>query len=66
MLEKLERRLEAEGIRNVRSVRAVLGERPLGEKFDRILLAMVLGEGAIAGWPCASSTRRSSQAACSP
>jgi hypothetical protein len=66
MLEKLERRLEAEGIRNVRPVRAVLGERPLGEKFDRILLAMVLGEGAIAGWPCASSTRRSSQAACSP
>jgi SAM-dependent methyltransferase len=44
MLEKLERRLEAEGIRNVRPVRAVLGERPLGEKFDRILLAMVLGE----------------------
>jgi ubiquinone/menaquinone biosynthesis C-methylase UbiE len=45
MLEKLERRLEAEGIRNVRPVRAVLGEGALREGgFDRILLAMVLGE----------------------
>jgi ubiquinone/menaquinone biosynthesis C-methylase UbiE len=45
MLEKLGRRLEAEGIRNVRLVRVVLGEGALGEgEFDRILLAMVLGE----------------------
>jgi ubiquinone/menaquinone biosynthesis C-methylase UbiE len=45
MLEKLERRLEAEGIRNVRPVRAVLGEGALGVgSFDRIVLAMVLGE----------------------
>jgi ubiquinone/menaquinone biosynthesis C-methylase UbiE len=45
MLGKLERRLEAEGIRNVRPVRAVLGEGALGEGgFDRVVLAMVLGE----------------------
>jgi ubiquinone/menaquinone biosynthesis C-methylase UbiE len=45
MLGKLERRLEAEGIRNVLPVRAVLGEGALGEGgFDRVVLAMVLGE----------------------
>jgi ubiquinone/menaquinone biosynthesis C-methylase UbiE len=45
MLEKLERRLEAEGITNVRALRAGLGEGALREGgFDRILLAMVLGE----------------------
>ena len=45
MLQKLEKRLEAGGIRNVRSVRAVLGEGELNEGgFDRILLAMVFGE----------------------
>jgi predicted methyltransferase len=45
MLEKLERRLEDEGIRNVRPVRAVLGEGAVGEgSFDRVVLAMVLGE----------------------
>jgi len=45
MLGKLERRLEAEGLRNVRPVRAVLGEGALGEGgFDRVVLAMVLGE----------------------
>jgi ubiquinone/menaquinone biosynthesis C-methylase UbiE len=45
MLGKLERRLEAEGIQNVRPVRAVLGEGALGEGgFDRVVLAMVLGE----------------------
>jgi|SRR5829696_3335793 ubiquinone/menaquinone biosynthesis C-methylase UbiE len=45
MLEKLERRLEDEGIRNVRPVRAVLGEGEVGEgTFDRVVLAMVLGE----------------------
>jgi ubiquinone/menaquinone biosynthesis C-methylase UbiE len=45
MLGKLERRLEAEGIRNVLPVRAVLGEGVLGEGgFDRVVLAMVLGE----------------------
>jgi ubiquinone/menaquinone biosynthesis C-methylase UbiE len=45
MLEKLEGRLEAEGIRNVRPVQAVLGEGALGVgSFDRIVLAMVLGE----------------------
>jgi ubiquinone/menaquinone biosynthesis C-methylase UbiE len=45
MLGELERRLEAEGIRNVLPVRAVLGEGVLGEGgFDRVVLAMVLGE----------------------
>jgi ubiquinone/menaquinone biosynthesis C-methylase UbiE len=45
MLGELERRLEAEGIRNVLPVRAVLGEGALGEGgFDRVVLAMVLGE----------------------
>ena len=45
MLAKLERRLRAEGIRNVRPVRAVLGEGAIGEGgFDRIVLAMVFGE----------------------
>jgi ubiquinone/menaquinone biosynthesis C-methylase UbiE len=45
MLGKLERRLEAEGIRNVLPVRAVLGEGVLEEGgFDRVVLAMVLGE----------------------
>jgi ubiquinone/menaquinone biosynthesis C-methylase UbiE len=45
MLEKLEERLEAEGIQNVRPVRGVLGEGVFDEGgFDRILLAMVLGE----------------------
>ena len=45
MLEKLQKRLEAEGIRNVKPVQAVLGEGALGEGgFDRAVLAMVLGE----------------------
>jgi ubiquinone/menaquinone biosynthesis C-methylase UbiE len=45
MLEKLERRLEAEGITNVRPLRAALGEGELREGgFDRAVLAMVLGE----------------------
>jgi SAM-dependent methyltransferase len=45
MLEKLERRVRAEGLRNVRAVRGVLGEGTLEEGvFDRALLAMVLGE----------------------
>jgi ubiquinone/menaquinone biosynthesis C-methylase UbiE len=45
MLEKLERRLETEGITNVRPLRAGLGEGALkGGGFDRVLLAMVLGE----------------------
>jgi ubiquinone/menaquinone biosynthesis C-methylase UbiE len=45
MLEKLQKRLEAEGIRNVKPVQAVLGEGALGEGgFDRVVLAMVLGE----------------------
>jgi ubiquinone/menaquinone biosynthesis C-methylase UbiE len=45
MLAKLERRLEAEGITNVRPLRAGLGEGALGEGgFDRVVLAMVLGE----------------------
>src|SRR5918995_4853529 len=45
MLEKLERRLEAEGITHVRPLRAGLGEGVLGEGgFDRAVLAMVLGE----------------------
>jgi ubiquinone/menaquinone biosynthesis C-methylase UbiE len=45
MLEKLQKRLEAGGIGNVRPARAVLGEGALGEgRFDRVVLAMVLGE----------------------
>jgi SAM-dependent methyltransferase len=45
MLEKLERRIADEGLENVRMVRAGLGEGALVEGgFDRVLLAMVLGE----------------------
>jgi SAM-dependent methyltransferase len=45
MLEKLERRLEAENISNVRTLEAGLGEGALDrEAFDRVLLAFVLGE----------------------
>jgi ubiquinone/menaquinone biosynthesis C-methylase UbiE len=45
MLEKLERRLEPQGITNVRTVKAGLGEAALEEEaFDRVLLAFVLGE----------------------
>jgi SAM-dependent methyltransferase len=45
MLEKLERRVRAEGLKNVRAVRGVLGEGMLEKDvFDRALLAMVLGE----------------------
>jgi ubiquinone/menaquinone biosynthesis C-methylase UbiE len=45
MLAKLEGRLRTEGVRNVRTVRAVLGEDEIGEGgFDRIMLAMVFGE----------------------
>ncbi len=45
MLEKLEGRIAAEGITNVRLLRAGLGEGALrGEGFDRVALAMVLGE----------------------
>lgn len=45
MLEKLERRISAEGLENVRTVHTGLGEGKLEEGgFDRILLAMVLGE----------------------
>jgi ubiquinone/menaquinone biosynthesis C-methylase UbiE len=45
MLAKLEERLKAGGITNVRPLRAGLGEGTLQEKgFDRIILAMVLGE----------------------
>jgi ubiquinone/menaquinone biosynthesis C-methylase UbiE len=45
MLEKLGRRLEGEGITNVRPLRAGLGEGALrGGGFDRAVLAMVLGE----------------------
>jgi ubiquinone/menaquinone biosynthesis C-methylase UbiE len=45
MLKKLERRLEAQGITNIRSLEAGLGEgvREKGA-FDRVLLAFVLGE----------------------
>ena len=66
MLEKLQKRLEAEGIGNVRPVRAVLGEGALGEgRFDRVVLAMVLGEARDRRGPPGSSTRRSCRAACS-
>jgi ubiquinone/menaquinone biosynthesis C-methylase UbiE len=45
MLEKLEGRIAAEGITNVRLLRAGLGEGALrGGGFDRVALAMVLGE----------------------
>jgi ubiquinone/menaquinone biosynthesis C-methylase UbiE len=45
MLEKLRRRLETEGITNVRPLRAGLGEGAhAGGGFDRAVLAMVLGE----------------------
>lgn len=45
MLEKLGGRVSAEGLTNVRRLRAGLGEGALEEEaFDRALLAMVLGE----------------------
>ncbi len=45
MLQKLAKRLEAEGIANVRPLQAGLGEGALQEGgFDRAVLAMVLGE----------------------
>lgn len=45
MLAKLERRVADEGITNVRPLRAGLGEGALREgEFDRVVLAMVLGE----------------------
>lgn len=46
MLRKLRRRLEREGPSNVRPVRGELGTGTLEERdaFDRVLLAMVLGE----------------------
>jgi ubiquinone/menaquinone biosynthesis C-methylase UbiE len=45
MLEKLKRRLDAENITNVRPLLAGLGEGAFREGgFDRIVLAMVLGE----------------------
>jgi len=45
MLAKLEDRLKAGGITNVRLLRASLGEGVLQERsFDRVVLAMVLGE----------------------
>jgi 2-polyprenyl-3-methyl-5-hydroxy-6-metoxy-1,4-benzoquinol methylase len=45
MLGKLEGRITDEGITNVRPLRAGLGEGALGEGgFDRVVLAMVLGE----------------------
>lgn len=45
MLEKLERRIASEGLENVRTVCAGLGEGKLEEGgFDRVILAMVLGE----------------------
>ncbi len=45
MLAKLERRLGAEGITSVRPLRSGLGEGALeAGTFDRVLLAMVLGE----------------------
>src|ERR687898_268916 len=44
MLGKLQRRLEAQSISNVRPVQAVLGDGVLNEAgFDRVLLAMVFG-----------------------
>jgi SAM-dependent methyltransferase len=44
MLAKLEERLDAEGITNVKPLRAGLGEGALRGPFDRAVLAMVLGE----------------------
>ncbi len=44
MLAKLEERLRAEGITNVRTLLSGLGEGALRGPFDRVLLAMVLGE----------------------
>jgi ubiquinone/menaquinone biosynthesis C-methylase UbiE len=45
MLEKLERRIADESITNVKPLQAGLGEGALREGgFDRVLLAMVLGE----------------------
>jgi ubiquinone/menaquinone biosynthesis C-methylase UbiE len=45
MLDKLEKRIADEGITNVRPLQAGLGEGALREGgFDRVLLAMVLGE----------------------
>ncbi len=44
MLAKLEERLGAEGITNVRPLQAGLGEGAVEGPFDRIVLAMVLGE----------------------
>ncbi len=45
MLRKLEARLEAEGLANVRPVRGELGVGALDEGgFDRVVLAMVIGE----------------------
>lgn len=45
MLEKLEQRIAAEGLENVRTIQAGLGEGKLEEGgFDRIIVAMVLGE----------------------
>jgi ubiquinone/menaquinone biosynthesis C-methylase UbiE len=45
MLRKVEKRLDAEGLKNVRIVRGGLGEGALDEGgFNRVLLVMVLGE----------------------
>lgn len=45
MLEKLRRRVAAEGLTNIRIIRAGLGEGALSENaFDREILAMTLGE----------------------
>ncbi|CAN5876047.1 class I SAM-dependent methyltransferase [soil metagenome] len=45
MLRKLERRIASEGLTNVRPVEAGLGRGTLErEAFDRVILAMVLGE----------------------
>ena len=45
MLRKLEKRLDAEGLENVRAVKGELGKGPLDEdSFDRVLLVGVLGE----------------------
>ena len=44
MLEKLEHRLGAESITNVRTLEAGLGEGALRGKLDRVVLAFVLGE----------------------
>ena len=45
MLEKLQVRLDAEGLTNVRALRGGLGEGALDEGgFDRVILVMVIGE----------------------